>query len=479
MPKPSQNNNSIQDDELSPLFKTAKQDVKPLRARSAQQLRMQYYNRLDASGEDIALRPPPHVLPQQLFTETPIREKLGKTSSFAVIFTICNTMVGSTMLSIPWGLRQAGDLLGTLAVFAVGLISFYTCTLVIRHGHGQIDFSDVCQQHLGRWSQILSLVASCIVLLGAAMAFHVLMRDSLQSLGSTFIPDSASWWSGGQLAALLVACCLFPFLNLRSLTLFMKINSFGLIFVLFISVFMIYAAIRGLVDPDWTLPSDDSSSLSTSEHHNHLHMFSTQFGHLLGMLSLSFFVHNVILQICGTERTQVRNKVDTGIAYSMAAMLYYVPGILCATAFRFAPDTAQNFLNNFPARDVFAAISRASLLLQLMTVYPLVMYMIRVQVCGYVVGKAYPGVVYVTLFNLVTCAATTSIAAFYPNVGTVLRFTGAFCGLVYLFFLPVSVHLSALKEEGSLTVLSVLFHGMLVLFGFAVVCIQFVPDSAW
>lgn len=50
----------------------------------------------------------------------------------------------------------------------------------------------------------------------------------------------------------------------------------------------------------------------------------------------------------------------------------------------------QNFLDNFPSSDILSFIARIFLLFQMMTVYPLLGYLARVQLLGHVFGDIYP-----------------------------------------------------------------------------------------
>ena len=50
----------------------------------------------------------------------------------------------------------------------------------------------------------------------------------------------------------------------------------------------------------------------------------------------------------------------------------------------------QNFLDNFPSSDVLSFVARIFLLFQMMTVYPLLGYLARVQLLGHVFGDVYP-----------------------------------------------------------------------------------------
>lgn len=50
----------------------------------------------------------------------------------------------------------------------------------------------------------------------------------------------------------------------------------------------------------------------------------------------------------------------------------------------------QNFLDNFPSGDVMVFVARTFLLFQMITVYPLLGYLVRVQIMGQIFGNHYP-----------------------------------------------------------------------------------------
>lgn len=45
-------------------------------------------------------------------------------------------MIGTSMLAMPWAIQQSGFTLGILCMVFMGIITLYTCTLVLRHGNG-------------------------------------------------------------------------------------------------------------------------------------------------------------------------------------------------------------------------------------------------------------------------------------------------------------------------------------------------------
>lgn len=51
---------------------------------------------------------------------------------------------------------------------------------------------------------------------------------------------------------------------------------------------------------------------------------------------------------------------------------------------------SQNFLDNFPSSDIMVFVARTFLLFQMITVYPLLGYLVRVQMMGQLFGNHYP-----------------------------------------------------------------------------------------
>jgi len=125
-------------------------------------------------------------------------------------------------------------------------------------------------------------------------------------------------------------------------------------------------------------------------------------------------------------------------------------------------------------RDLFAFSARISLLLQLCTVYPLVLLIIRTQVFGLLFRTTWPNIWYILLLNAVVMSITTCFAIYYPNVGDILRFTGAIGGFVLIFLVPIGIHLRMQKIKRTLGFKSWLLHGVLVVIGMVMLVLQFI-----
>ena len=72
----------------------------------------------------------------------------------------------------------------------------------------------------------------------------------------------------------------------------------------------------------------------------------------------------------------------------------------------------------------------------------------------------------------VVCAVL--VAIFYPNIGSILRYTGALCGAIYVFALPVLVRREALKQKGRYTTVAAIPTWFFITFGVVNVVMQFV-----
>jgi sodium-coupled neutral amino acid transporter 9 len=89
-------------------------------------------------------------------------------------------------------------------------------------------------------------------------------------------------------------------------------------------------------------------------------------------------------------------------------------------------DCSQNLLNNFQNWDPMTVVARVFLLFQLITVYPLITFMLRSQFFMAVTGDVYPGLPHVLAFNFVTVTVCILFAIFLPSIGTIIRYITSF-----------------------------------------------------
>ncbi|XP_054431323.1 neutral amino acid transporter 9 [Pteronotus mesoamericanus] len=497
---------------------------------SAMNKRMQYYSRLTAPA-DKALVAPDHVVPapEECYVYSPLGSayKLpsssagcGKNASVVTIFMIWNTMMGTSILSIPWGIKQAGFTTGICVIVLMGLLTLYccyrvvkSCTMITSVDAAAWEFPDVCRHYFGAFGQWSSLLFSLVSLVGAMVVYWVLMSNFLFNAGEfifNFIhhindtdavlstndsnpvicpgpgsgrPDNGSgtvyangtgrqqfekWWDKSRTVPFYLMGLLLPLLNFKSPSFFSKFNILGTVSVLYLIFLVTLKAARlGFhLEFHWFSPTE-----------YFVPEIRFQFPQLTGVLTLAFFIHNCIITLLKNNRNQENNVRDLSIAYLLVTLTYLYIGVLVFASFPSPPlpkgCIAQNFLDNFPSSDILSFIARIFLLFQMMTVYPLLGYLARVQLLGQVFGDVYPSIFHVLVLNLMIVGAGVVMACFYPNIGGIIRYSGAACGLAFVFIYPALTYILALRQEGRLTWPALLSHAVIIVLGLANLAAQF------
>uniref|UniRef100_A0A673XNX9 Neutral amino acid transporter 9 n=1 Tax=Salmo trutta TaxID=8032 RepID=A0A673XNX9_SALTR len=407
--------------------------------------RVHYYSRLTAASDRL-LSPPDHVIPcpEELYVYSPLGMAFkvtggdggAKNPSIVTIFAIWNTMMGTSILSIPWGIKQAGFTLGIILLISMGLLTLYCCLRVLKSPKSipyidtsDWEFPDVCKYYFGKFGQWSSLVFSMVSLIGAMVVYWVLMSNFLFNTGK-FIYSTIS--------------------------------------VVYLIILVTLKAIRlGFhLEFHWL----ESTQFYVPE-------FRLLFPQLTGVLTLAFFIHNCIITLMKSNKHQENNVRDLSVAYLLVGLTYLYVGVLIFAAFPSPPLSKDciepNFLDNFPSSDVLVFVARTCLLFQMTTVYPLLGYLVRVQMMSQVFGKHYPSFFHVFTLNIFIVGTGVCMAKYYPNIGSIIRYSGATCGLALVFVFPSLVHMISQKRRGELSWPSAIFHSLLIVLGVANVAGQF------
>ncbi|KAG8011009.1 Sodium-coupled neutral amino acid transporter 9, partial [Nibea albiflora] len=478
--------------------------------------RVHYYSRLTNSSDRL-LSPPNHVIPgpEEIYIYSPLgtafkvtgTDPSSKNPSIITIFAIWNTMMGTSILSIPWGIKQAGFTLGILILIFTGLLMLYCCYIVLKSPKAipyvdtsDWEFPDVCRYYFGKFGQWSSLVFSMVSLIGAMVVYWVLMSNFLYNTGqfiynyahnanvsdsqfgtngsdkvicpypntdpgenvtiiTLYLGNSGNdtsdvstfehWWSKTNTVPLYLVILLLPLLCFRSASFFARFTFLGTISVIYLIALVTLKAVRlGFhLEFHWFEPSQF-----------YVPEFRLLFPQLTGVLTLAFFIHNCIITLMKSNRHQENNMRDLSVAYLLVGLTYLYVGVLIFAAFPSPPLS----------KDCIEPVSFICILF-----YPLLGYLVRVQMMGQIFGNHYPSFFHVLALNVLIVGAGVLIAKFYPNIGSIIRFSGATCGLALVFVFPALVHMISLRRQGLLRWPSVLFHSFLILLGIANLLAQF------
>ncbi|CAL7937837.1 unnamed protein product [Xylocopa violacea] len=440
-------------------------------------------------------------------TEPLCKDRKSKQNSVVTIFSIWNTILGSSLLTIPWGIQMAGFFPGIILILVMSGLCLYTayCLLLVHKYHGEqnnIEVIELCQIYLNKWAEYIAKIFSITVLLGATIAYWVLMSNFLYNSvnfiydsiievseypvnGNTSYPPEVlcpkkiiynstnlvindykyeystlgPLWNLYKTVPIFLGLLIFPFLNFNSPTFFTKFNSLGTMSVIYLIIFVLIKA------SSWGINMNEIEW-------NTSWALKSSFPALSGMLALSFFIHNIIITIMQSNRDQSKNGRDLSIAYLLVTLTYIIVGIVFYICFPLSKTCIEdNLLNNFQKWSGITVAARIVLLFQLMTVYPLLAYMLRVQLLTSLCKTFNIGCVVVV--NVILVSICVLFAVFVPYIGTIVRYTGALSGFIYVFTLPSLLYLAILKQQKKLSIYSVLLHISIPIVGFLNLVAQF------
>ncbi|ESP05169.1 hypothetical protein LOTGIDRAFT_227847 [Lottia gigantea] len=488
--------------------------------------RYRYYNRLAPHSNSI-LHMPNHVVPANYLIRifSPVA---GKQSSIITIFSLWNTMMGTSLLSMPWAIKQAGFITGIgLLIFVAGLM-LYTSYRILRavevlraENVDVLEFSDVCKFYFGKVGEITALVCSLMSLIGGMIVYWILMSNFIYhvvsfiyyhadgSFNSSTIENKSAYsdamcpkanplpdnntntypdllsvlgnfpianpvfeevWSETKTVPFFLLLVLAPIINFKSPTFFTKFNALGTCSVAYLFVFAAVKAAK------WGIHIDFSSA------DQHLPDYTSNFGWtfpaLTGIASLAYFIHNAVLSITANERNPKNSARDLTIAYVLVAITYIYMGAVFYSSFPLNKSCIEdNLLNNIETNDVMAFVARIGLFFQMVCVFPLLVFILRVQFMHSVFGSVWPSIKHVLILNVILLGICVVFAIFLPHIGRIIGFVGAFCGFSYAICLPCMVYIkSCYLNHGGLTLSwpKVVFHGFLIFLGIINFIAQFV-----
>lgn len=108
-----------------------------------------------------------------------LEKEEGNQTSIQTIFSVWNTMVGSSLLALPWAFSSSGLILGTIICLITFLIGYHTCALIVKCGKYDKDFSDTVYKYFGVWGWRISMLFSILLMFAAIVIYYEYMTQQL------------------------------------------------------------------------------------------------------------------------------------------------------------------------------------------------------------------------------------------------------------------------------------------------------------
>jgi sodium-coupled neutral amino acid transporter 9 len=387
-------------------------------------------------------------------------------------------MIGTAVVSLPWAFQESGAILGLIITTASFLISFYTCKLIIDMAGTDPDYSDTLRKYYGKCGYYTGLISPALIIVGAVSVYFVIMTELMYpvllaiyawisgtdpelAMDPTFKKFSSSY------------CALFLFVVLvlicmkKDISIFLKIGSFGVIFIIILMIFIICVGVIAFTNTEFYLGSAQDAYDMTIEDWQgdmrYLVLFNANFSPLAGILCAGYFLHTCSLPIIRSSRNPEKNSRDVFLGYFFVYLSYAICGVLGYIGFLGTdftdyfvtnwPNTAlrslidQNCLNMFDYKNVAAFLLRICVFMLLFTTYPLVAYFLNDIILKLFFRNSEPSKLTALCITLLISFIPLLFALFYPSIGTILGYVGALAGFGIIYVFPVLVHLKYMKTK--------------------------------
>ena len=175
-------------------------------------------------------------------------------------------MVGSGLLTIPWGYSNSGLALGirkfhhlkantTIVITLISfLISYYTCYLVLKTAGTDTDYTDTLQKHFGRIGWIVGMTIFILNLFVPIIIYFQLLSQNLYpiimaifSIDRPITTDLDFSQFSYTYTCFIIMGLLLGLTLIRQLGIFVKFNTGAVVFIILIIVFIIYQGVEGFM----------------------------------------------------------------------------------------------------------------------------------------------------------------------------------------------------------------------------------------
>ena len=241
-----------------------------------------------------------------------------KVSSIQTIFSIWNTMIGSSIVSIPYNVYNAGIIPTVIIGLLYGFICYFTCSIVVKLGGKEEEFANVVYNYFNygfgkksaKFGRILQITFNLMINTGATFVYFLIINQNLYPCLCLLLKafnidlneeDLSPHFDKFSLfyCALIVGLLVFPLTILKEMGALVKFNSYGIYFVSSLLIFVIYNGIRTISNDNFHF--EYKENVEGSKDRN-LFLFGENIGILAGTLSLGLFCHSVILNILKTRK---------------------------------------------------------------------------------------------------------------------------------------------------------------------------------
>ena len=383
-------------------------------------------------------------------------EKGQKINSFSTVLSIWNSMLGSSAVSLPYYVYCSGIIPALFLSIIYGLICFYTCKVYVDFGDKEPDFSITIEKYfkkkfgekIAKLGKAIQIIFSILITLGGTLIYFLIINQNLYPVVCLILnklglnidsKDLTPEFSRFSLVYLGIILCIimFPLTIKKDIGFLIKLSSFGIYFISILIIFVIYTGISSLINTDFSF---DYIINKPNTNERHLKLFGENPIKFAGALSLGYFCHNTVLPVLQNNKKQENNTRDLFLGYCLVCLTFSSCGILGYIGFsgkEFDVDFKDNWFMFFDYDDYYILFFRLLNVIQLITVFPILVYVIRYQIFIFIYDNEYPSRMKVIIYGISTLFLCLVVLYFFYNfLADFLRIVGASTSLILIYTFP-------------------------------------------
>jgi sodium-coupled neutral amino acid transporter 9 len=376
-----------------------------------------------------------------------------KRGSIQVVFSLWNTMIGSSIVSIPYNVYKAGIIPTVVLGLIYGYICYYTCSIVVKLSGKEEEFGNVvfCYFNLAfgkkmaKFGKVLQITFNLMINIGATFIYFLIINQNLYPCLCLFLRVFNIDLNEGDLephfnqfsliyCALIVSVLVFPLLILKDMSFLSKFNSKGFLFVTPLLIYAIYIGFKTIFTNN--LHFEYKANTIDGEDRN-LFLFGEEPGMIAGTLSLGLFCHSVVLNLLKDTKNPENNQRDLFFGYLCVSLTYIIIGIMGYIGFSgsgFDPEFKDNWFQFYKSDNYIILALRILNVIQLISIFPILFFSVRKQLfssfCENFLNSTLPIVIF-TIILLLLCLIVIYFC--YDILGKLISFIGATTALVLIY----------------------------------------------
>eukprot|EP00658_Telonema_sp_P-2_P030964 TRINITY_DN23283_c0_g1_i4.p1 TRINITY_DN23283_c0_g1~~TRINITY_DN23283_c0_g1_i4.p1 ORF type:complete len:493 (+),score=126.19 TRINITY_DN23283_c0_g1_i4:254-1732(+) len=410
-----------------------------------------------------------------------------KSSIFASVINLSNTILGAGLLAMPYACKQCGIIIFGILLVLVALASHFGIRLlsvaVLKRDMVGAKYPSLGYEAFGRAGEVSAGMAVILQQLGPCIMYIQVSSDVLKPIACKLAGDSSVVCSRVFWQLLAVGAVALPTSLIRRMDALKYISAAAMFFILSFSLMVVARGIWVLADTDlrwenykWT-EDHWSTSLEPGceDYHSgcyeiippgdtvRLAEFSSNILKALPILCFAFLCHqNMFPVLDELEETSIKRMSRVSV-YTMSScvLMYFVVGVFGYLTFLDSVDPNRHtkvsgdvmilYKDGSSGKDfaLWMDVLRVGYGISLIFSYPIMLFELRHSIEKLAFGDEPYSFKRHLLINLAIIVPCTIVAIFVESVGTVFGLVGSTTSPTIVFILPSLFYLK-LREDGKM-----------------------------